>query len=335
MITISLKSITNQIIKKRIIHFWVITIIYSIAHIIIYFKTQNYISVWANDFLSVLFLNIIPIYISYYFTKTLYMLKQDNKSSFLTAKWKNLALINYEIDASLLEKYVPKGTEIDLYNGKCYISLVGFLFQDTKLLGLKIPFHINFEEINLRFYVKRFENKEWKRGVVFIKEIVPKPALSFIANTIYKEHYQTLPTKHTITKNKNQNTDFVYQWKTKNKWNTILIETENKDLEIEIGSTSEFITEHYFGYTKHNENKVEMQIHLLHRVGTLTVGGQGDMQVGDIQKASHDRSLRRGFSASLMPSPTRLMASTVKRIAMPGNVHTHQAERRSVRPAPI
>lgn len=175
--------------------------------------------------------------------------------SFLTAKWKNLVLINYEIDASLLEKYVPKGTEIDLHNGKCYISLVGFLFQDTKLLGVKIPFHINFEEINLRFYVKRFENGEWKRGVVFIKEIVPKPALSFIAKTIYKEHYQTLPTKHSITKNKNQNTDFVYQWKSKKRWNTILIETENNDLEIENGTNSDFITEHYFGYTKYNENK--------------------------------------------------------------------------------
>ncbi len=175
--------------------------------------------------------------------------------SFLKAKWKNLALINYEIDKSILEKYVPKGTEIDLFNGKCYISLVGFLFQDTKLLGVKVPFHINFEEINLRFYVKRFENGEWKRGVVFIKEIVPKPALSFIAKTIYKEHYQTLPTKHSITKNKNQNIDFVYQWKTKNKWNTILIETEGENLDIEIGTASEFITEHYFGYTKYNENK--------------------------------------------------------------------------------
>lgn len=255
MITISLKSVANQIIKKRIIHFWAISIIYSVSHLIIYLKTQNYISVWTSDFFSVLFLSIIPIYISYYFTKTLYMLSQNNKGSFLTAKWKNLILINYEIDARLLEKYVPKGTEIDLHNGKCYISLVGFLFQNTKLLGLKIPFHVNFEEINLRFYVKRFENNEWKRGVVFIKEIVPKPALSFIANTIYKEHYQTLPTKHSITKNRNRNTDYVYQWKTKKRWNTILIETENKDSEIESGTTSEFITEHYFGYTKYNENK--------------------------------------------------------------------------------
>jgi len=175
--------------------------------------------------------------------------------SFLTAQWKNLALINYEIDASLLEKYVPKGTELDLYNGKCYISLVGFLFQDTKLLGIKIPFHINFEEINLRFYVKRFENGIWKRGVVFIKEIVPKSMITFVANSLYKEHYQTLPTKHSITKNKNNNTDFVYQWKIKKRWNTIVIETKNNELEIETETASEFITEHYFGYTKYNENK--------------------------------------------------------------------------------
>lgn len=78
MITISLKSITNQIVRKRIIQFWVVTIIYLIAHAIIYLKTKNYISVWTNDFLSSLLLSIIPIYISYYFTKTLYMLKQKS-----------------------------------------------------------------------------------------------------------------------------------------------------------------------------------------------------------------------------------------------------------------
>ena len=118
--------------------------------------------------------------------------------SFLTAQWKNLALINYEIDAEILEKYLPKGTEIDLWNGKCYVSLVGFMFEDVKILGVKIPFHINFEEVNLRFYVKRFENGEWKRGVVFIKEIVPKHALSFVANTVYKEHYETLAMQHYV-----------------------------------------------------------------------------------------------------------------------------------------
>jgi len=174
--------------------------------------------------------------------------------SFLTAQWNNLALINYEIDAKILEKYIPKGTEIDNWNGKCYISLVGFMFENVKLLGMKIPFHINFEEVNLRFYVKRFENNEWKRGVVFIKEIVPKSALTLVANTIYKEHYQTLPMKHSVIENKNSK-DFVYQWKTKNKWNTILVETEKNPIEIEVNSEAEFITEHYFGYTKINNEK--------------------------------------------------------------------------------
>ena len=175
--------------------------------------------------------------------------------SFLTAQWKNLALFNYEVDAEILEKYIPNGTELDIWNRKCYISLVGFMFENVKLLGLKIPFHINFEEVNLRFYVKRFENGEWKRGVVFIKEIVPKPALSFIANSVYKEHYETLPLKYSITENKKEKVDFVYQWKTEKKWNTILVETEKNPIEIEINSEAEFITEHYFGYTKVNKEK--------------------------------------------------------------------------------
>ncbi|POY41299.1 hypothetical protein C3L50_01895 [Flavobacterium alvei] len=173
--------------------------------------------------------------------------------SFLTAEWKNLALINYEIDAKLLKKHLPKGTEIDLWNNKCYVSLVGFMFNNVKLIGFKIPFHSNFEEVNLRFYVKRFENGEWKRGVAFIKEIVPKPALTFVANTIYKEHYQTMPMKHSATENKNS-IDFVYQWKNNNEWNSILVATEKNSIEIDHNSEAEFITEHYFGYTKTNKN---------------------------------------------------------------------------------
>ena len=169
--------------------------------------------------------------------------------NFLKAEWKNLALFNYEVDAKILEKYLPSGTEIDLWNNKCYVSLVGFMFKNTKVLGLKIPFHINFEEVNLRFYVKRFENSEWKRGVVFIKEIVPKKAITFIANTLYQEHYETHKMRHEIIEAKDTNT-FVYKWKNKDQWNTINVQTAKKPKEIEINSEAEFITEHYFGFTK-------------------------------------------------------------------------------------
>lgn len=174
--------------------------------------------------------------------------------SFLTAKWKNLALFNYSVDPESLKKYVPEGTELDIWNNTCYLSLVGFMFDDVKLKGLKIPFHSQFEEVNLRFYVKRFENGKWKRGVVFIKEIVPKPAITLVANSFYGEHYQTLPMTHSVTEFKGK-TDFVYQWKTHSKWNTILVETNGIVEAIENGSEVEFITEHYFGYTKMTENR--------------------------------------------------------------------------------
>lgn len=172
--------------------------------------------------------------------------------NFLNAQWKNLALFNYEVDREVLEKNIPAGTEIDIWNSKCYVSLVGFLFKETKVLGLKVPFHINFEEVNLRFYVKRFENGEWRRGVVFIKEIVPKKAITFIANTLYQEHYETQKMKHGIFENDTTKT-FVYQWKKDRKWNTIQLETQKNPTEIKVDSEAEFITEHYFGYTKIDE----------------------------------------------------------------------------------
>ena len=132
--------------------------------------------------------------------------------SFLKAEWRKLVLANYVIDKKILSKYVPVGTELDVWNGNCYVSLVGFMFVNTKLLGIKIPFHINFEEVNLRFYVKRFEDGTWKRGVVFIKEIVPKRALTFVANTVYNENYETLPMEHLWSIENNQRI-VQYKWK--------------------------------------------------------------------------------------------------------------------------
>lgn len=173
--------------------------------------------------------------------------------SFLNAEWRKLVLINYAVDPEVLKDHVPFGTELDIKDGICYLSLVGFMFVNTKLLGLKIPFHINFEEVNLRFYVKRFVDNEWRRGVVFIKEIVPKPMLTFVANTVYNEHYETLPMKHTWEE-KDAQQIITYTWKKKN-WQTIKVNSEKECIPIEEGSNEEFITEHYWGYSKINNKK--------------------------------------------------------------------------------
>jgi hypothetical protein len=173
--------------------------------------------------------------------------------SFLKAEWRNLIMINYKIDPSLLSEYIPFGTELDFWKGNCYVSLIGFMFENTRLLGIKIPFHTNFEEVNLRFYVKRFDNGIWKRGVVFIKEIVPKSALTWVANTIYNENYETLPMSHQWTSD-DDSISVTYKWKKANFWSKIEVVAELIPSEIEVGSHSEFITEHYWGYAKVSKN---------------------------------------------------------------------------------
>lgn len=177
----------------------------------------------------------------------------QKQNLFLEAEWRKLVMANYVVDKSLLLKYLPDKTELDLWDGDCYVSLVGFMFLNTKVKGLKIPFHINFEEVNLRFYVRHKCGEEWKRGVVFVKEIVPKPALTFVANTVYKEKYVTMPMSHTWSFNEDSLL-VEYRWKSKN-WNSFNVVSAIEPGAIEPGSEEEFITEHYWGYTKIKEGK--------------------------------------------------------------------------------
>ena len=170
------------------------------------------------------------------------------KITFLNAEWRKLAMVNYEVDPEILKPYLPYNTEIDFWNGTCYISLVGFMFIDTKVLKMKVPYHVNFEEINLRFYVKYLDNLGYKRGVVFIKEIVPRPALTFVANTLYSENYETMPTLHKWVES-NDTLTVKYAWK-KEKWNLLKVVADQNAIDIKADSEEEFITEHFWGYTK-------------------------------------------------------------------------------------
>ncbi len=172
--------------------------------------------------------------------------------SFLTAEWRRLAFANYKIDPKILEPYVPYGTELDLWEGDCFVSLIGFVFKNVRLKGIKIPFHVNFEEVNLRFYVRRKVGDTWKRGVVFIKEIVPKPALVFVANTIYKEQYESRKMSYDWIDSADQKIS-KYQWKIGKKWFTFQVSTEANLTAIAENSETEFITEHYWGYAKVND----------------------------------------------------------------------------------
>jgi uncharacterized protein YqjF (DUF2071 family) len=181
-------------------------------------------------------------------------------TTFLTAKWQNLIMANFEIDSTYLLPYLPKGVELDFYNGKTYISLVGFLFKDTKLFKVPIPLLGTFEEVNLRFYVIRKVGKKIKRGVVFINETVPNKTVAWVANKLYKEHYIAIPTKHTwnITE---QTKEIEYNWLVNKKWNSLKVNACATKQKIINGSMEEFIFEHYFGYTKvDSKNSIEYKI---------------------------------------------------------------------------
>ncbi|MEW6126641.1 MAG: DUF2071 domain-containing protein [Acidobacteriota bacterium] len=183
---------------------------------------------------------------------------------FLTAEWKYLTMLNFEIEPDILRPYVPAGTELDTWNGKTFVSVVGFLFLNTKVLGLAIPFHRNFEELNLRFYVRHQASEGWRRGVVFIKEIVPRFAIATVARVVYNENYVAMPMRHQLeieNHNLKNNSQVEYGWRHRGDWNFLRVRIAGESKPLVSGEEAEFITEHYWGYAAQKDGgAVEYQV---------------------------------------------------------------------------
>tara|TARA_Y100000589_G_scaffold151967_1_gene144856 strand:- start:2045 stop:2773 length:729 start_codon:yes stop_codon:yes gene_type:complete len=177
--------------------------------------------------------------------------------NFLKANWKNLIMINFEVSPKLLLPLVPAGTELDLWKNKAFVSIIAFLFDEVKVLGIPAFGNKKFEELNIRFYIKRFDGKNIKRGVAFVKEIVPKPLVTRVANFFFSEHYQTMKMSHEfsftdINQKKIQNLEYVVK---KDKSYRFSARLTSKLTDLEEGSFEEFIAEHYWGYSRVNDHK--------------------------------------------------------------------------------
>ena len=209
---------------------------------------------------------------------------------FLSAEWRDLLMLNYEVDPAILQKHVPIGTELDSFAGKTHVSLVGFRFCRTKLLGnIPIPFHTEFEEINLRFYVKRHEQNEIRRGVVFIAEIVPKRAVAYTARLFYNENYVRRPMAHRILTDDSK-IEVEYSWGSGNEQCRLKAHASGTPSSPSEGSLQQFITEHYWGYSRQPDGRA-VEYHVAHvpwRVWNAThadfSGNPGDLYGDELSR---------------------------------------------------
>ena len=190
---------------------------------------------------------------------------------FLTAQWRHLAMLNYAVDPEVLAPHVPVGTELDSWQGTTYVSVVGLMFLRTRVLGLAIPFHCNFPEVNLRFYVRRpgragephVDADGHKRGVVFIKEIVPRAAIALVARVVYGEAYVALPMRSRVTlatEGTRVHGRVGYDWRLGRDWHGLDLDIDGVPAALTPGSEAEFITEHYWGYAGGSGRTLEYRV---------------------------------------------------------------------------
>jgi uncharacterized protein YqjF (DUF2071 family) len=182
------------------------------------------------------------------------------RRAFLTAEWRWLVMLNYEIDPQILRPLAPRGTELDSFDGVTFVSVVGFLFLHTRVGGMAIPFHRDFEEVNLRFYVRRKNGEQWRRGVVFVRELVPRALIAWVARTVYGEPYLALPMRHEVC-HPGSRPSCRCAWKRTGRWESLAAEATGLPAIPDEGSHESFITEHYWGYTgrRHSTNEYEVE----------------------------------------------------------------------------
>ena len=221
------------------------------------------------------------------------------KAPFLTAHWRYLVMLNYEVPDAVLTPLVPRGTELDRWQGRALVSVVGFRFLHTRVMGIPIPFHRNFDEVNLRFYVRRVPAAgEVRRGVAFVRELVPRRAIARVARAAYNEPYLALPMRSQAP---NAPTDapgaLRYAWRrrtsTGRQWEHVGVSAAGRPEVPAPDSEAAFITEHYWGYTRQRDGgTVEYEVR--HPPWRVWAGGQPQLraEVATLYGPDFERPLR-------------------------------------------
>jgi hypothetical protein len=218
----------------------------------------------------------------------------DTARTFLTAEWRYLAMLTFETEAALLRPFVPRGTELDTHDGRALLSLVGFRFLRTRILGCRVPFHQDFDEVNLRFYVRREAQGELRRGVTFIREIVPRRLITFVACSAYNEPYVTLRMHSDVPAAPVAAPGRIrYAWRGSAGWQSLALTAIGAPRLPDHGTEHAFISEHHWGYTRQRDGST-LEYRVEHDPWRLWVGA--DAAVPGDTVALHGGVLARSLS---------------------------------------
>ena len=216
----------------------------------------------------------------------------------MVADFQYLVFLNYQVDRDLLTSRIPHGVQLQLFNGKAYISVVAFLFKNLQVAGIPAPFHQEFEQVNLRFYVKQGTAASEKRGVVFIREIVPKTLLATAARVLFNEKYLSLPMRHDFQIEKNQTNSVEYGWQTERQECSLRAVFDNQWSYPEANSAEHFFMARPYSFTRRKDGATNEMIleHPLWRTAPV-IDARAEYDIPEI------------FGAEFVPYLTLLPAS--------------------------
>ncbi|HXG46145.1 MAG TPA: DUF2071 domain-containing protein [Methylomirabilota bacterium] len=238
--------------------------------------------------------------------------------TFLTAEWRHLAMLHYPIDRAVLEPLVPPGTVLDTYRGIAYVSVVAFRFLRARVLGLAVPFHEDFSEINLRFYVRRLAGEDWRRGVVFVREFVPLRVVALAARRLYNEPYLATPMRHDVEVTDGAGSArATYEWQWGGRWHRVAVEATGTARPVAAGSVEEFLTDLHWGYTRQRDGgTVEYQVD--HPLWPVRLASRAGLEC-DVRSVYGE-----AFAATLSapPAMAHLVAGSAVRVSRPVRLHS-------------
>jgi uncharacterized protein YqjF (DUF2071 family) len=176
----------------------------------------------------------------------------------LSADWRDLVMISYEIDPLLLVPYVPAGTSLDFHGGRAVVTLVGLRMLNTRVANVPLPLQEDLEQVNFRFYVWRREGHELRRGVVFIQEIVPSAAMTLGVRFFFNEHYVSAPMRHKAEQGR-----ISYEWQTAGRWNRLSARHDGAATAAEASSIESFVKDRPWGYARQRDGST-LEYHVKH-----------------------------------------------------------------------